>query len=193
MKKLFALGAAGALAFGLAISSPAPADAAGYLKIGDIKGESTDDKHKDWINLLSYSWGEPAAGRDAASGLPTGKRQHKPLTITKHVDKASPMLQQAATSGKVIKEMEIVLPNDDPAQAKRMPYLKYELKDVIVTSYQSSGTAAGDTVPMETISLNYGKISYRPAREAPKPAMVQKNQSDMEFVRERATREKDRD
>jgi len=28
---------------------------AGYLKIGDIKGESTDEGHKDWINLLSVS------------------------------------------------------------------------------------------------------------------------------------------
>jgi len=27
---------------------------------------------------------------DAASGLPTGKRQHKPLSITKEVDKSSP-------------------------------------------------------------------------------------------------------
>ena len=31
------------------------AGGAGYLKIGDIKGESTDSSHKDWINLLSVS------------------------------------------------------------------------------------------------------------------------------------------
>ena len=28
---------------------------AGYLKISDIKGESTDDGHKDWINIQSIS------------------------------------------------------------------------------------------------------------------------------------------
>ena len=28
-----------------------------FAKIGDIKGESTDDKHKDEIEVLSYSWG----------------------------------------------------------------------------------------------------------------------------------------
>ena len=27
-----------------------------FAKIGDIKGESTDDKHKDEIEVLSYSW-----------------------------------------------------------------------------------------------------------------------------------------
>ncbi len=31
------------------------AGGAGYLKIGDIKGESVEPKHKDWINLLSVS------------------------------------------------------------------------------------------------------------------------------------------
>lgn len=43
--------------------------------------------------------------RDAASGLPTGKRQHKPVTVTKPLDKASPMMLDTAScvDGKVIK------------------------------------------------------------------------------------------
>ena len=28
-----------------------------FAKIGDIKGESLDDKHKDQIEVLSWSWG----------------------------------------------------------------------------------------------------------------------------------------
>jgi type VI secretion system secreted protein Hcp len=28
-----------------------------FAKIGDIKGESLDDKHKDEVEVLSYSWG----------------------------------------------------------------------------------------------------------------------------------------
>lgn len=35
--------------------------------------------------------------RDAASGLPTGKRQHKPFVITKELDKSSPMLRESPT------------------------------------------------------------------------------------------------
>jgi len=35
---------------------------------------------------------EIVSPRDAASGLPTGKRQHKPFTITKELDKSSPVL-----------------------------------------------------------------------------------------------------
>ncbi len=33
--------------------------------------------------------------RDAASGMPTGKRQHKPFSITKPVDKSSPLLSRS--------------------------------------------------------------------------------------------------
>ena len=33
---------------------------------------------------------KPAAGKDAATGLPTGKRQHRPFTVIKPLDKASP-------------------------------------------------------------------------------------------------------
>lgn len=40
--------------------------------------------------------GEAKASQDAASGQPTGKRQHKPLSVTKPVDKATPLLMKAA-------------------------------------------------------------------------------------------------
>ncbi|MCB1219403.1 MAG: type VI secretion system tube protein Hcp [Planctomycetales bacterium] len=39
------------------------------------------------------------APRDAASGLPTGKRQHKPISVTKPIDKATPLLLSIAPSG----------------------------------------------------------------------------------------------
>jgi hypothetical protein len=42
--------------------------------------------------------------RDAASGLPTGKRQHKPFVITKELDKSSPTLANKSSgsgAGKV--------------------------------------------------------------------------------------------
>jgi Type VI secretion system effector, Hcp len=36
--------------------------------------------------------------RDPASGLPTGKRMHKPITITKELDKSSPMLAKRSSN-----------------------------------------------------------------------------------------------
>lgn len=37
--------------------------------------------------------------RDAASGLPTGKRQHKPIRIVKEIDKSSPLLMKSSGGG----------------------------------------------------------------------------------------------
>ncbi len=83
----------------LAFSAAASSDY--YIKIGDIKGEATDADHKDWIiiesmssplSTVTQSTVAGAAPRDAASGLPSGKRQHKPVSVTKPIDKASPQL-----------------------------------------------------------------------------------------------------
>lgn len=42
---------------------------------------------------------EIVSPRDAASGLPTGKRQHKPFVITKELDKSSPVLAKGGSGG----------------------------------------------------------------------------------------------
>ena len=39
-----------------------------FAKIGDIKGESLDSKHKDEIEVLSFSWGVTNTGSPAAGG-----------------------------------------------------------------------------------------------------------------------------
>jgi len=67
-----------------------------YLKLegetqGEIKGSVTQKGREDSIMVIGFSH-EVVSPRDAASGLPTGKRQHKPVTITKEIDVATPLL-----------------------------------------------------------------------------------------------------
>lgn len=144
--------------------------AAAYLKLGDIKGEATSKDHKNWINLESVAL--PATLSTAVSTAPDGtktnvssaggeaatryssKRQHKPLSITKPADTSSASLQKAAESGRVFKKATLDAPDpDDPAQTVR-----YELENVQITSYQVSGSAGGDSVPMDSFSLNFEQI-----------------------------------
>ena len=60
-------------------------------KQGQIKGSVTQKGREGTIEVigLSHSILSP---RDAASGLPSGKRMHKPLVITKELDIASPLI-----------------------------------------------------------------------------------------------------
>jgi type VI secretion system secreted protein Hcp len=151
MNKHFAyiLNGAFGLALACALLGPATTSADGYMKIAGIKGESTDKGHKDQIDILSWSWGE--SQREAVSGMASRKRQHKPLEVTKRIDKSSPMLQQANADGSAIPSMTVYLPKQGGANTG---YLTYELKNVMVTSYQTSSGSSG-AIPTETISLNY--------------------------------------
>lgn len=94
-----------AILFLLAVAVSVPALSAAYIKFDGVDGESTDKDHKGWIEIVSVS--EAVAPRDAASGMPTGKRQHKPVTITKPVDKASPVLAKSLAEGKHLSNVTI--------------------------------------------------------------------------------------
>lgn len=83
----------------------------GYMKLtgerqGEIKGSVTQAGREDSIMVIAVNH-EVISPRDAASGLPTGKRQHRPLTITKEVDKSSPLLMQALVNNENIVELEV--------------------------------------------------------------------------------------
>ncbi|MFP3943792.1 MAG: Hcp family type VI secretion system effector [Alphaproteobacteria bacterium] len=131
-------------------------------------GAANHEGHKDWINLLSVHsirWAPGIESRNVkvrgvipnpASGLPTGKRQHKPFTVVKPVDKASPLLARAAKTGRPLPEVVLTARNTDTQTAGRVPYYRYELKNVRVVNYQTGGSA--DEVPTETMSLNYEEI-----------------------------------
>lgn len=75
-------------------------------KTGDIKGSVTQKGREGKIMVIAMSH-EVMSPRDAASGLPTGKRQHKPIFITKELDKASPLLHQVLGNNETITEWEL--------------------------------------------------------------------------------------
>ena len=82
-----------------------------YLKLkgqkqGEIKGSVTQKGRENKIMVIAVSH-EIVSPRDAASGLPTGKRMHKPLVITKEIDKSSPLLYNALVNNENIQEWEL--------------------------------------------------------------------------------------
>src|SRR5678815_2292829 len=80
-----------------------------FAKLGDIKGESLDDKHKDEIEVLSFSWGVSNAGSMGyGSGGGEGKATFHDLSFTHKVDKASPVLMQACATGVHLKDLSLI-------------------------------------------------------------------------------------
>jgi len=75
-------------------------------KQGDIKGSVTQKGREGKIMVIAVSH-EIVSPRDPASGLPTGKRQHKPIVITKELDKSSPLLYNVLVNNENISEWQL--------------------------------------------------------------------------------------
>jgi type VI secretion system secreted protein Hcp len=131
-----------------------------FAKLGDIKGESLDDKHKDEIEVLSYSWGVTNSS-SILSGGAAGKASFQDLQIVHTMDKASPALMQACATGTHLKDATITHRKAGKVQQE---YLVIKMNDVIITSVTHSGSS-GQPLP-ETISLAFAKVdlSYSPLK-----------------------------
>jgi len=82
-----------------------------YLKLkgqhqGEIKGSVTQRGRSGKIAVIAVNH-EIVSPRDAASGLPTGKRMHKPFIITKELDKSTPALYSALVNNENLPEWEL--------------------------------------------------------------------------------------
>lgn len=128
-----------------------------FIKIGDIKGEARDAKHKDEIDVLSWSWGMSQSGSmHQGGGGGAGKVDVQDISITKWVDKATPNLMKYCCNGKQMKEAILVVRK---AGEKPLEYITIKMDDVIITSI-SSGGSGGEDMLTENISLNFAKVKY---------------------------------
>ncbi len=142
----------------LLVGTSQDAEAAGYLKIGDIKGESTDEGHKDWINLLSVSHSIDRDSKASGATRARGSATFGDIVTEKELDKSSPKLQEAIAQGKVFPTAEIEFTRSPGETGREDTYLKYELKNVVISSYSFHGNADGNPIPVDTISLNFEEI-----------------------------------
>jgi type VI secretion system secreted protein Hcp len=124
-----------------------------FLKLDGISGESVDDKHKDWIQLSSWSWGASQISSVAGTGgSGAGKVDISDFSVMKYLDKASTPTFKALTLGSHIKtgSMEAV-----KSGAGGKPFLKIDFQELFVTSQQFSAT---DEIPRESVSFSFNQI-----------------------------------
>jgi type VI secretion system secreted protein Hcp len=133
-----------------------------FIQIDGIKGDSTDDKHKEWIEVLSYGHTitQPSGGAGSAQGTHSGGRaDHSDFMITKYVDSASPLLAQYCCTAKPIPNVKFDLCR---AMGDKTKFMSYHMKEVIVSSVNPAGSSGqnGDVTPTENVALRYGEIHW---------------------------------
>lgn len=132
-----------------------------YLHIDGIKGESTDDRHKDWIECKSVSWGveQPRSATSSTGGGHTAERcEHRDIVITKLADLASPILLQTCSAGRTIPKARLEFMRAD-AQGERVKYFEIELDNVLIGAV-SPAVNEGDILT-EEVGFKFSKVRWK--------------------------------
>jgi type VI secretion system secreted protein Hcp len=124
-----------------------------FAKIGDIKGESRDDKHKGEIDVLAWSWGMNQTGSGHTGGG-AGTGQVNDLSLTKYIDMATPDLMLACCNGKHYPEAKLTVRK---AGENPLEYVVITMQDVIITGVQTGGSGGEDKLT-ENVTLNFAKV-----------------------------------
>ena len=132
-----------------------------FLKIDGIQGESRDAKHKGEIDLESFSWGETAgaAAPGSGGGGGAGKVHMDDLHVVMKLNKASPLLFLACSTGQHLKQAILTARKAGKGQ---LEFLVFKFTDLLVSSYHTSGST--DVEPTDQVAFNFGRIEveYRP-------------------------------
>jgi type VI secretion system secreted protein Hcp len=129
-----------------------------FLKLGDIKGESTDSKHEDEIDVLFWAWGmTQQVIVSGGGGSSAGKVKFDALHFTHYVDAASPAIMLACAMGRHLNQATLTARK---GSKKPREFLVIKLKDVIITSVQPTMDLDGPATH-EAVSLNFAQVDFQ--------------------------------
>lgn len=128
-----------------------------FLKVGDIRGESTDARHRDEINVLSWSWSE-SNGTTRIGPVTLPKACIQDMQITKFIDRATPQLITNGVTGQL--EREATLSMAKIGDQKTADFLVITMRNVAVTSYSTGGNSGQDRLT-ETFTLHFDSLQGR--------------------------------
>jgi type VI secretion system secreted protein Hcp len=139
-----------------------------FMTIDGIKGESADDKYKEAIDVLAWSWGMTQSGTaHTGGGAGSGKVSVQDLSFTKYIDKASAALMLSCANGKHLKDAKLTIRKaggDSPLE-----YVELKLEDVIVAAVSTGGSGGEDRLT-ENVVLNFGKVTFKYSQQDNKGA-----------------------
>ena len=136
-----------------------------YLQIDGVKGESSDDKHKNWIEVFNVTgsvYQPRAATVSTAGGHTVGRAELSNITFKKLADLSSPVLKQHSAMGKTLPKAVFEFMRAD-SDGKPICYYKVTLENVMVSgiTFDSSGG-----IIQEQIHLAYSKIKWEYVKQS---------------------------
>lgn len=125
----------------------------------DVKGESRDAEHKDWIEVSSWNHTikQPKSATASTAGGHTAERcEHGDMILVKELDLTSPRVWEACSAGHTFDEVLIDFMRADGD--KRVKYLNIKLKNVLIAMVTPN--ISGEGIPTETFALKYAAVEW---------------------------------
>jgi type VI secretion system secreted protein Hcp len=128
-----------------------------FAKYGNVKGNATDARHKDWMEVLSFDW-----GLERSVNTPTGSVANRvasetmvwDVVLSKTLDEASASLLMEAFTRKSQADLTV---HQLSTAVQGLNVVEYVFSNALITKYVTTST--GDR-PLETISFNFTKIAF---------------------------------
>jgi type VI secretion system secreted protein Hcp len=134
-----------------------------FITIDDIKGESADANFKDAIDVLSWTWGMTQSGSaHLGTGTGTGKVSVRDISLTKYVDRSSPVLMKYCCKGKYFGAAKLTIRKAGDAA---LPYVVISMTEGLISSVTHGGTGHDERM-VESVTLNFKafKFEYQPQK-----------------------------
>lgn len=132
-------------------------------KTGDIKGSVIETGREGTIMVIACSH-DLISPRDAASGLPTGKPMHKPMLITKELDKSSPLLYNAMVTNEQLTAWELKFFRKSSTGTEEHHFaIRLTNANIASIALRMPNTRNPDLVALETfedVTFTYRKIKW---------------------------------
>jgi len=131
---------------------------------GQISGEAHDDKHKNEVEVLGWSWGMQGKASLGGGGA-TGKATMRELKIIKRVDKASTALMAALRTNEAIKTAVLTVRKSGKTP---LEYFTIKIEDGRVMSLDiEAGDESSASSLLEKVTFSFNKISIEYTPQGP--------------------------
>ncbi|MDB5101997.1 MAG: Hcp family type secretion system effector [Cyanobacteria bacterium RYN_339] len=132
---------------------------------GAFKGGVASGDHKGQTAATGFSY-EVSSPRDAASGMASGKRMHKPICISKEWDAASPQLMQALATNENLSTVSIDFVTANLIGKQTTQYTVKLTNASLASLTQASGDLISDKTPTdsgtrEELAFTFQKIEFK--------------------------------
>jgi len=129
-----------------------------FLKIDNVKGESTEQSHRDEIEVLNWAWTQTIpTGSAGAGGHASGRPSPPSISFMHYIDRASPALMKLGLTGQIIPTAILFMRKAGARPPSSSDYFKLEMSDVKISGFSPTGEA-GETRSTETVTLTCSKI-----------------------------------